>query len=141
MYSVLASDEEEGIEMEDAMALAHFDRDMEGIEAPEPRPVVWFEILGDDTEQLEAFYAGLLGWGDRRRAAASPDGVAGRVGRASRGQPSCVTMYTRVPDLEAAIRTARALGGRLLVRPSRTRDGRVAVVTDPAGNPVGLIAA
>jgi predicted enzyme related to lactoylglutathione lyase len=43
-----------------------------------------------------------------------------------------------VPDLDAAIRRARALGSRLLVPPTRHGDTVIAVVSDPEGHPVGL---
>jgi predicted enzyme related to lactoylglutathione lyase len=49
-----------------------------------------------------------------------------------------VTFYTRVPDLEAALARARALGSRVLVAPTRHGDTVIAVVSDPEGHPVGL---
>jgi hypothetical protein len=49
-----------------------------------------------------------------------------------------VTFYTRVPDLDAAIRRARALGSRLLVPPTRHGDTVIAVVSDPEGHRVGV---
>jgi predicted enzyme related to lactoylglutathione lyase len=49
-----------------------------------------------------------------------------------------VTFYTRVADLDAAIETARAHGGRVLVPPTRHGDSLLAVVADPEGHPLGL---
>jgi predicted enzyme related to lactoylglutathione lyase len=49
-----------------------------------------------------------------------------------------VTFYTRVPDLETAIEKARSLGSRVLVPPTRHGDATIAVVSDPAGHPIGL---
>jgi predicted enzyme related to lactoylglutathione lyase len=47
--------------------------------------------------------------------------------------------YRRVPDLERAIERTRALGGRVLLPPSKADRGRIAVVTDPEGRPQGLM--
>ena len=49
-----------------------------------------------------------------------------------------MTFYTRVPDLDAAIAKARSLGSRVLVPPTRHGDSVIAVVSDPAGHPLGL---
>ena len=99
------------------------------------------EVLGAEAEPLERFYGELLGWTPPGPGTAASTGVAGRVGRASAGQPACLTLVARVPDLDAAIRAVRARGGRLLERPRRTAEGRMATVADPAGNPIGLIGA
>ena len=47
-------------------------------------------------------------------------------------------VYTRVTDLDSAIGRARALGSRVLVPPTRHGDTVIAVVSDPAGHPIGL---
>ena len=99
------------------------------------------EVLGAEAEPLQRFYGELLGWSPPGPGTAPSPGVAGRVGRASAGQPACLTLVARVPDLDAAIRAVRARGGRLLERPRRTAEGRMATVADPAGNPIGLIGA
>jgi predicted enzyme related to lactoylglutathione lyase len=108
-------------------------------------PVVWFEILGQHGDNLHAFYAELLGWkfdpghGMQPAAARTPrGGLLRRAGRAAPTPPWWVTFYSRVPDLEAAIARARALGSRVLVPPTRHGDTVIAVVSDPRGHPVGL---
>jgi predicted enzyme related to lactoylglutathione lyase len=109
-------------------------------------PVVWFEILGQHGDSLHGFYAELLGWrfdprdepsGAERRARPRR-GLLRRPGRAAPEPPWWVTFYTRVPDLDAAIARARALGSRVLVPPTRHGDTVIAVVSDPLGHPVGL---
>lgn len=119
-----------------------------------PEPVVWFELVGQHGDTLRGFYRELLGWEfDTSVAPSSPAAPVpsgrrrGRRAvpfRRSLGPPAeppwWVTFYTRVADLDAAIARARALGSRLLVGPLQHGDVRLAVVTDPAGHPVGLFA-
>jgi hypothetical protein len=111
------------------------------------RPVVWFEILGQHGDSLHGFYAELLGWNfDARHPPPGPPGsrAAGRggpfrrAGRLPSAPPWWVTFYSRVPDLDAAIARARALGSRVLVPPTQHGDTVIAVVSDPEGHPVGL---
>ena len=45
----------------------------------------------------------------------------------------------QVPDLNAAIATAEKLGGKIRVPKISTEDLTFAVITDPEGNPVGMI--
>jgi predicted enzyme related to lactoylglutathione lyase len=110
-------------------------------------PVVWFEVMGRDADELRSFYSQLFGWRfrvDRRRRYATVEGgrgISGGVGRASAGQPRWLTFYAEVPDLPDAIERAVALGGRLLMPPTRLTDTTVAVVADPEGHPVGLCTA
>lgn len=106
-------------------------------------PLVWFEAVGQHGDRLQGFYTELLGWrfDSPHTPAASVGARAPRLLRAARRTaepPWWMTFYTRVPDLEAAIRRARALGSRLLVPPTRHGDTLIAVVSDPEGHPVGL---
>jgi predicted enzyme related to lactoylglutathione lyase len=111
-----------------------------------PCPLVWFEAVGQHADKLHSFYGEVLGWRfDPERAAASRKASAAkpapfrRAGRAALEPPPWwVTFYTRVADLDAAIETARAHGGRLLVPPTRHGDSLLAVVADPEGHPLGL---
>jgi predicted enzyme related to lactoylglutathione lyase len=112
-----------------------------------PCPLVWFEAVGQHADKLHSFYGEVLGWRfdpDRtaRAAAGSRPPAANLriVGRAAAPTepPWWVSFYTRVADLEAAIETARSLGGRVLVAPTQHGDARIAVVSDPEGHPVGL---
>ena len=110
-------------------------------------PMVWFEIIGQHSDNLRAFYAEVLDWPlDARHRAAPRNGspVASRSALARRGRsdrsrpPWWPTFYTPVRDLESAIRKARSLGGRVLVPPTQHGDTTIAVVSDPEGHPVGL---
>ena len=87
-------------------------------------PLVWFEAVGQHADKLQGFYTELLGWrfdSPRRPARAAslrvPRGL--RAARRSEAPPWWVTFYVHVPDLDAALRRARALGSRLLVPPTR----------------------
>jgi predicted enzyme related to lactoylglutathione lyase len=109
--------------------------------------MVWFELVGQHSDSLHDFYAEVLGWQrDARHPPAPRNGAppASRKAFLRRSAPApteppwWVTFYTCVPDLDSAIRTARSLGSRVLVPPTRHGDTHFAVVSDPAGHPVGL---
>ncbi|WP_405793500.1 VOC family protein [Streptomyces sp. NBC_01506] len=131
-------------------------------------PVVHFEIVGADPAKLRAFYGELFGWdfavGDAStltvsrpgeygfvNGAANPvrgDGANGRVPGINGGvaggagfRPQ-VLFYIGVPDVEAALRQAEALGGtrRMGPEPARPEPGALVVghFADPEGNVVGL---
>ena len=109
--------------------------------------IVHFEIMGRDAPALQKFYADLFGWqlGD-----AMPDmgfyalvdpassGLAGGIG-AEPGDAARVTLYVQVPDLQAALDKAVALGGEVAMPPTEI-PGVVnfAMFKDPAGNIFGL---
>lgn len=111
------------------------------------KPLIWFEVAGQHSDNLKGFYEEVLGWrSDPRQpppvrvAAATPRrrGFFRRSAKPPSAPPWWVTFYTSVPDLDSAIRTARAHGSRVLVPPTRHGDTSFAVVSDPAGHPVGL---
>ena len=111
------------------------------------RPVVYFELMGGDGEVLRDFYAQLFGWettdveetggGYQRIAGAGLEGGLGTFP----GAPSYVTFYVQSDDLEADVARVGQLGGRTVMEP-RTVTGsiRTALVEDPAGHVIGLIA-
>ncbi|HEX5067238.1 MAG TPA: VOC family protein [Myxococcota bacterium] len=111
------------------------------------KPLIWFEVAGQHSDNLKDFYAEVLGWqSDVKRT--PPDRVAGaaaprrgffrRSAQVPSAPPWWVTFYTEVSDLDSAIRAARAHGSRVLVPPTRHGDTSFAVVSDPEGHPVGL---
>lgn len=109
-------------------------------------PVVWFEVMGQHGDNLQDFYQELLGWRFDPStpsllpapARARRPGPFRRSALAPAKPPWWVTFYTRVPDLGAAIAKARALGSQVLVPPTQHGETVIAVVSDPAGHPVGL---
>jgi predicted enzyme related to lactoylglutathione lyase len=110
-----------------------------------PCPVVWFEALGQHGDKLHDFYGEVLGWRFdpppavpiRSKASAARPRALGSAA-ATAEAPWFVTFYARVPDLDAAIEKARARGSRLLVGPTRHGASTIAVISDPAGHPLGL---
>lgn len=110
-------------------------------------PVVWFEVLGQDADNLRAFYGELLGWKFETDdpmgygiVAPGEGGIPGGIGQAPEGSSGWSTFYTKVPDLEATMARATALGSRVLMEIQELPDTRIAVVTDPEGRPLGLCA-
>ncbi|MEU0523604.1 VOC family protein [Streptomyces niveus] len=131
-------------------------------------PVVHFEIVGADPARLRAFYGALFGWDFDLCDASTPvvsrpgeygfvhgganpvpgEGASGRVPGINGGvaggagfRPQ-VLFYVGVPDVEAALRQAEALGGTRRMGPEPARPGPGALVVghfaDPEGNVVGV---
>jgi predicted enzyme related to lactoylglutathione lyase len=107
--------------------------------------VMWFEFAGSDLEAMESFYGAMFGWQTTRMSgqdyAVTPPPARGIQGGLMKAPPGVrwTTVYVRVDDLEAKVAEAAARGGGVLLPPTTLADGmRVAVVTDPDGNPVGL---
>ncbi len=109
-------------------------------------PVVWFEVLGQNADNLRSFYHELLGWEFNTDnplnygvVEAPNGGIGGGVGEVLEGR-GWTTFYTKVSDLDACVQRARDMGSRVLLPINDLPGGRLAVVTDPEGNPVGLCA-
>lgn len=118
-------------------------------------PVVHFEVIGRDGEALNRYYGELFGW---RIDAANPMrygiveregnvnaegvGIGGGVGRGPEGYPGHVTFYVEVPDVEASLAQAEALGGTRMMGPDQPMEGlEIGLFNDPEGHTVGLIRA
>ncbi len=111
-------------------------------------PVVYFEIVGGEGAQQQAFYRDLFGWdlkgvestgGAYARTTAKDAGIEGGVG-AFPAAPNYVTVYVRSKDPGAALARAEELGGSRLMEPREAAPGvSVAMFRDPAGNAVGVI--
>lgn len=119
--------------------------------------VVHFEITGRDPARLRRYYADLFGWefqvGDAASNAVSRPGEYGFIDGRTTGHPAPVNggvgggkgfaphvlVYVGVPDVEAALRKAEALGGTRRMGPEGT-PGTLLVgqFTDPEGNLVGV---
>ena len=124
------------------------------------QPLAWFEVISDDAERAQRFYAELFDWQVTADPAIAGYGivdtgngdevVGGGIGTPSGpghfppadphiGETG-VKIYLRVDDLEAYLAKAERLGGTRLVepRPLPGAFGPIAVLADPDGNPVGL---
>jgi predicted enzyme related to lactoylglutathione lyase len=122
------------------------------------QPVVHFEIIGTQPEELRGYYGKLFGWefDTSSPVVASvseptdygfvdPEvstkgvGIAGGVGGGSAYEPHTL-FYVGVPDVEAALQKAEELGGIRRMGPERApgRDLVVGHFTDPEGNLIGV---
>jgi predicted enzyme related to lactoylglutathione lyase len=116
-------------------------------------PIVHFEIIAKDAKAMSAYYAELFGWdvdADNeysygvvtREANLNPEGIGigGGIGGAMDGGTGHVTVYAEVPDVEAALAKAEALGGKRVMGPDTIMGGMVlGQFSDPEGRVIGLI--
>jgi predicted enzyme related to lactoylglutathione lyase len=117
---------------------------------------VWNELIARDVEKAKAFYAATLGW--RYEKTAMPNGkpywIANMDGTPVAGLfemadlmpdmpdhvPSHWFSYIEVDDVNARVRGIEAAGGRLMREVFDVPDvGRLAILADAAGAPVGWV--
>jgi hypothetical protein len=112
-----------------------------------PNPVVHWEILGNDPDKLQKFYAQLFGWHiDANNPmnygiadTHSEKGINGGIGPAD-GSRYRVTFYIEVDDLQAFLTKAERLGGKTIMPPTEIPDlVTFAQFSDPEGNIIGLV--
>jgi uncharacterized protein len=121
-------------------------------------PVVHFEVIGKDPEQLRSYYGDLFGWTFDTSASVSeavsepgnygfvdrnttsdgvgiPGGVGGGI-----GYEGYAIFYVAVPDVEAALQKAERLGGTRQMGPARNPGTNLVVghFTDPEGHLIGV---
>jgi uncharacterized protein len=121
------------------------------------RPVVHFEIIGNDPAKLRGYYRELFGWefqtGDAVTVKVSQPGMYGFVDGSTtgggnginggvgggQGYERRVLFYVGVPDVESALRQAEGLGGKRLMGPEpESGDFAVGRFIDPEGNVIGV---
>jgi predicted enzyme related to lactoylglutathione lyase len=109
--------------------------------------VVHFEILGKDGKKSQEFYSQLFGWNidaNNPMEYGMVPGEAGGIGGgvAAAMEKPMVTVYVEVPNLEAALQKAEALGGKTVMPPMDVPGGpKLAQFADPDGNLIGLMLA
>jgi predicted enzyme related to lactoylglutathione lyase len=124
------------------------------------QPVVHFEVVGRDGDKLKAYYAELFGWEFEdtpgalqmnyglvpREGNTNADGVGipGGVGGIEgdpRGDVGHVTFYVEVPDVDAALTKAEALGGKRVSGPDEVPGVGIVIghLSDPEGHVIGLV--
>ncbi|MFL5821564.1 MAG: VOC family protein [Solirubrobacteraceae bacterium] len=117
------------------------------------QPVVHFEIVGKDADELRRYYAELFGWefdSDnpmnygivQRESNVSDDGVGigGGIGAGPEGYSGHVTFYIGVPDVEAALAKAESLGGSRVMGPEKVMEQvEIGMFNDPEGHMVGVV--
>jgi predicted enzyme related to lactoylglutathione lyase len=112
------------------------------------RPVVHFEIRGQDPARLREFYTELFGWeinadnplgyGFIAPGIGGPEaGVGGGIAPSDQAR---VLVFVQVADLGESLRRAEELGGRKVMDPFDAPNGpTIAQIADPEGNYVGLV--
>jgi predicted enzyme related to lactoylglutathione lyase len=112
------------------------------------QPIVHLEIMGKDAPRLQKFYADLFTWkvgepsgpefGFYAQVADGSSGLPVGIGQEP-GGGTRTTAYVQVPDLQATLDQAVALGGKVVVPPTEI-PGVVtfAQFSDPEGNVIGL---
>ncbi len=110
-------------------------------------PVVHFEVNGPDGAALAKFYDELFGWKAQEFQGGyftvdthAGGGINGGIGTTQDGGPGFVTFYVLVPDLQAALDRAESLGGSTAVPIVEMEMVTFALLSDPQGNRVGLVA-
>jgi predicted enzyme related to lactoylglutathione lyase len=121
------------------------------------QPVVHFEIIGKDPENLRGYYAELFGWefdtpSPVAQEVSDPEsygfldlvttddgtGIRGGIGGGP-GYRSHAVFYVGVPNVEAALQRAENLGGTRIMGPATSPSGLVVGhFTDPEGVLIGV---
>lgn len=121
-------------------------------------PVVHFEIIGKNGENLRAYYAALFDWTYDTASPVAEEvaesgnygfielnttadgvGIPGGVGGGAKYENHAI-FYVGVPNVGDALTKAESLGGKRVMGPARNPNGELVVAhfRDPEGNIVGL---
>jgi predicted enzyme related to lactoylglutathione lyase len=118
------------------------------------KPVVHFEIIAKDVENVRRYYSELFGWqidasnpmnyGTIAREGntnADGIGIGGGIGDAPDGYEGHVTFYVEVPDIEATLQKAESLGGERRFGPDAVPGAGIIIgqFADPGGRVIGLM--
>jgi uncharacterized protein len=110
-----------------------------------PNPVVWFEIVGKDGKALQDFYANLFGWkidanNPMNYGIVEKEGAGIGGGICTNPGQNGVTVYVAVSDMEATLKKAEELGGKVVV-PITEIPNMVtfAMFEDIEGNKIGIL--
>ncbi|OKO83630.1 VOC family protein [Bradyrhizobium sp. AS23.2] len=120
--------------------------------ADQPGPFVWYELLTTDMPSAAAFYAEVVGWAVKDASGpelaytlltAGDAPVVGLMALPEEGVRMGATPrwlgYVAVDDMDARAAQIRRLGGAILVSPTDSNIGRIAVVADPQGATFALV--
>jgi predicted enzyme related to lactoylglutathione lyase len=105
--------------------------------------IVHFDVAGPDEAALQRFYSGVLDWRVESQGAGyalirTPAG--GPDGALVEGEDASLTLGVAVDDLEATVARVTEHGGEVLMPPTDNGWVTKALVLDPAGNRIALIA-
>ena len=109
-------------------------------------PVVRWQVLSPDPDASARFFAQAFGWQVNRdnplgyrEVQAGEGGIHGGVWPAPDGVKPFVQLFVRVDNVDDTIRTATALGAKVIVPKAVLPGGdEMAVLLDPLGMPIAL---
>ena len=110
---------------------------------------VWHDLVTRDVAACRKFYGDLLGWefetmtrnGNPYLVARADNRFVGGIveRRQQSDKPAAWLAYVAVADIAAALEQVKTAGGQVLLSPTPMGEyGRIAVVLDPQGAPLGL---
>jgi predicted enzyme related to lactoylglutathione lyase len=108
--------------------------------------LIHFEVVGKDGKALQSFFSNLFGWkidtnnpGGYGMTDPAETGQVIGIGGTQDGSAGHVTGYIRVADVDATLKRAVELGGRVIA-PKFSPDGvaQLGLVADPEGHVIGL---
>ena len=108
--------------------------------------LIHFEVVGKDGQALQSFFSNLFGWkidtnnpGGYGMTDPAVTGLVVGVGGTQDGSAGHVTGYIRVADVDATLKRAVELGGKVIA-PRFSPDGvaQLGLVADPEGHVIGL---
>ena len=111
------------------------------------QPVMQWQILAKNPDQLSQFYSQVFGWkvnadnalGYRTIDTDARRGISGGIWPAPPEGRGMVTLYIEVDDVAEYVRQATTHGASIIMPPQKLPDGdEMAVILDPEGIPVGL---
>jgi hypothetical protein len=116
---------------------------------PKPGDFCWNELVTTSVPAAKKFYTGLLGWKTRpfdkgmvdyTIIQKGRDGMGGMMKCPSPGNPAQWIPYILVADVDATVKKARKLRGKVCMPPMDVPTvGRIAVLSDPQGAAFGII--
>jgi len=112
-----------------------------------PNEIVHFEIMGSDGAKTQAFYRDLFGWNvdannewNYGMVDKSESGIGGGIG-ANPMSAKYVTIYVAVPDPQATLDQAVAMGAEVVMPVTEMPMVTMAMFKDPDGNIMGIVKA
>lgn len=110
-------------------------------------PVLQWQLVAKDPDQLAKFYGELFGWTittknamGYRQVTTGEGGVNGGLWPSPPEGHSFVQLFVGVADVEAAVKHATELGATITVPPTTLPDGdTMAVLADPCGVTFGVM--
>ncbi len=109
-------------------------------------PVVRWQVLSADPDASSRFFTQLFGWKIERNnplgyreVTAGDGGINGGIWPAPEGVKPFVQLFIRVPDIDACLASATALGATVIVPKTVLPGGdAMAVLLDPQGLPIAV---